>query len=127
MKKILTSMTLVLMMVTMIFTTTACSNVPSAYQGTYSYSSTSYIVVNQSTCDYQEVYIGDVYNDSGEYVGILVLSGTGLEFEAEEVSSGKYKVTAQKEYNGGTLTITSYLYDNSGDPYIVLAGRVYSK
>lgn len=127
MKKFLTSMTLVLVMLTMILTTTACSNVPSKYQGTYSYSSTSYIVVNQSSCDYQRVYVGDVYYENGEYAGELVFSGTGLEFEAEEVSSGIYKVTAQKEYNNGTVTVTSYLYDNSGNPYIVLAGRVYRK
>lgn len=127
MKKVLRSMTLVLMVLTMIFTVTACANVPSKYQGTYSYSSTSYIVVNKSTCDYEKVYVGDVYYETGEYAGELVFSGTGLEFETEEVSSGIYKVTAQKEYNNGTVTVTSYLYDNNGDPYIALAGRVYSK
>lgn len=127
MKKVLRSMTLVLMVLTMIFAVTACSNVPSKYQGTYSYSSTSYIVVNKSTCDYEKVYVGDVYYENGEYAGELVFSGTGLEFETEEVSSGIYKVTAQKEYNNGKVTVTSYLYDNNGNPYIALAGRVYSK
>ena len=127
MKKVLRSMTLVLVVLTMILTVTACSNVPSKYQGTYSYSSTSYIVVNKSTCDYEKVYVGDVYYENGEYAGELVFSGTGLEFETEEVSSGVYKVTAQKEYNNGTVTVTSYLYDNNGDPYIALAGRIYSK
>lgn len=127
MKKIFTSMALVLLMLTMIFTTTACSNVPSKYQGTYYYTTDSYIVVNKSSCDYEKVYVGDVYYENGEYAGELVFSGTGLEFETEEISSGIFKVTAQKEYNNGTITVTSYLYDNNGDPYIALAGRIYEQ
>lgn len=127
MKRFLTSMALALMMLTIIFTTAACSSVPSSYQGTYSYSSTSYIVVNKSTCDYKNVYVGDVYYTTGEYAGELTFTGSGLEFEVEEVSSGTYKVTAQREYSNGTVTVTSYLYDNSGKPYIELAGRQYTK
>ena len=86
MKKIFTSMALVLLMLTMIFTTTACSNVPSKYQGTYYYTADSYIVVNKNSCDYHNVYVGKVYYENGEYAGELVFSGTGLEFETEEIS-----------------------------------------
>lgn len=127
MKKIFTSMALVFLMLTMIFTTTACSNVPLKYQVTYYYTADSYIVVNKKSCNYQKVYVGKVYYENGEYAGELIFSGTNLEFETEEVSSGKYKATARKKYNNATITITSYLYDNKGNPYIKLAEKTYNK
>lgn len=84
-------------------------------------------MVKASTCDYNQVYVGDVYYEDGTYAGILTFSGTELTFETEDLGSGTFRITARKEYNNGYVVITSYLYDNDGNPYIRLAGRRYNK
>lgn len=111
-----------------VFSLVAC-NAPNKVQGKYVYENSidSYIQVNASTCDCVKVYIGDLYYDTGEYIGAISYTESKIPYEAVEVKAGEYKITAKKEYKNGKITITAKWYENGGNPQIVTSGRKYNK
>lgn len=100
---------------------------PTAYDGKYEYNDNSYIEVKDGQFSFENLYVNGIYID-GVHVGDLYLpSGTGT-YDAEEISTGVYKITAAVTTpEGSKLTVTARLYDNNGKPYISCSGRRYNK
>ncbi|MGD9909992.1 MAG: hypothetical protein AB7U79_05270 [Candidatus Izemoplasmatales bacterium] len=115
----------ILVLVFVMMFATACNTAPSSLTGKYEYTSTSWIQLYTSTVDFENVYLGWYQDDNGDYY-MLFMSGTGLDFNADKISTGVYEFTAEKEYNNGYISVTGYLYDSDTD-YILLVGRRYNK
>lgn len=123
MKKVLKVSVFLIAVMILVLSLAACDP-PVQYQGKYYYvnDSSSWIQVNNSTCDYKDVYIGNAYFEDGTYAGIVTLTGNGLEYDTTK-SGSNYLLTAQVPYDGGTLVITATFRTSSKD--IILAGRKY--
>jgi len=131
MKKTITRITAVLMIVTILLTATSCGTFDTKFRGTYTNSSGSgSIVVNKNTVDFNNVSIGyyvTAYTRIGTFEYEMTLNVAGVPCDVQETSDGVYDVTGQVSINGITVDIEAELYYNNGSPYITMYGTTYDK